>query len=145
VVRDHKFWQMQMHLDTYFNIIDSNLVTMAQQRVDAQPGEDHYLAADIYTRAKGETAYTKTSTDIPFVGFLRRRGIEIIGLSADDEENFGNNYLCIGPRRIIAPNSVSADYREKMAQAGVVAEYVEMAELTEGNGAAHCMTQVVDR
>ena len=28
VVRDHKLWQMQMHLDTHFNIIDKDLCTM---------------------------------------------------------------------------------------------------------------------
>ena len=33
VVRDHKFWQMQMHLDTHFNIIDSNLCTMVRSRL----------------------------------------------------------------------------------------------------------------
>ena len=38
VVRDHKLWQMQMHLDTHFNIIDKDLCTMVSSRLNAQPG-----------------------------------------------------------------------------------------------------------
>ena len=33
VVNDHKWWQMQMHLDTYFNIIDKDLCTMAMAQL----------------------------------------------------------------------------------------------------------------
>lgn len=37
VVVDHKHWQMQMHLDTYFNIIDRDLCTMVASRLNAKP------------------------------------------------------------------------------------------------------------
>ena len=42
VVRDHKLWQMQMHLDTHFNIIDKDLCTMVSSRLNAQPGDPEF-------------------------------------------------------------------------------------------------------
>ena len=45
VVRDHKFWQKQMHLDTWFNIIDKDLCTMVASRLNARPGEPEYAIA----------------------------------------------------------------------------------------------------
>ncbi|MBQ8720999.1 MAG: hypothetical protein IJY67_02470 [Paludibacteraceae bacterium] len=39
VVNDHKWWQMQMHLDTYFNIIDKDLCTLVESRYYAKEGD----------------------------------------------------------------------------------------------------------
>ena len=56
VVRDHKFWQMQMHLDTYFNIIDRDLCTMVTSRLNAQPGSPEFVTCDVYRR-EGKGSY----------------------------------------------------------------------------------------
>ena len=48
VVRDHKLWQMQMHLDTHFNIIDKDLCTMVSSRLNAQPADPEYNTCDIW-------------------------------------------------------------------------------------------------
>jgi arginine deiminase len=145
VVRDHKFWQMQMHLDTYFNIIDRDLCTMVRSRLEAQPGEPEYVTCDIYARAAGEKEYRLIAEDTPFVGFLRERGMQIIPIDPEDEMHYANNYLTIAPRHIMAVGGQSETLQQRFREAGVKVEWVPLESLIDGYGAAHCMTQVMNR
>lgn len=145
VVRDHKFWQMQMHLDTYFNIIDTDLCTMVRSRLEAKQGEPEYVTCDIYARATGEKEYQMIEEDIPFVTFLRERGMEIIPIDPDDEMHYANNYLTIAPRHIMAVGGQSEALQQRLREAGVQAEWIPLESLIDGYGAAHCMTQVLRR
>ena len=145
VVRDHKFWQMQMHLDTYFNIIDRDLCTMVRSRLEAMPDEPEYVTCDIYARAAGEKEYRLITEDMPFVGFLRERGMQIIPIDREDEMHYANNYLTIAPRHIMAVGGQSAALQQRLRDAGVKVEWVPLESLIDGYGAAHCMTQVMNR
>lgn len=145
VVKDALRNTTQMHLDTYFNIIDQNLVTLPATRIQAQKGNNYYLAIDIYTRAHGKRYYQQTTTDGSLVQFLQQRGVSIIPISDEDEDNFASNYLCISPRHILAIEGLSDEFKNNMSSHGVRVEYIKLKELTEGNGCAHCMTQVLLR
>ena len=145
VVRDHKFWQMQMHLDTYFNIIDRNLCTMVRSRLEAMPDEPEYVTCDIYARAAGEKEYRLITEDMPFVGFLRERGMQIIPIDREDEMHYANNYLTIAPRHIVAVGGQSDALQQRFREARVNVEWVPLESLIDGYGAAHCMTQVLQR
>ena len=145
VVRDHKFWQMQMHLDTYFNIIDRDLCTMVRSRLEAMPDEPEYVTCDIYARAAGEKEYRLITEDMPFVGFLREWGMQIIPIDREDEMHYANNYLTIAPRHIMAVGGQSAALQQRLCDAGVKVEWVPLESLIDGYGAAHCMTQVLQR
>ncbi|MBR1381222.1 MAG: hypothetical protein IJ554_01990, partial [Paludibacteraceae bacterium] len=145
VVRDHRFWQMQMHLDTYFNIIDRDLCTMVRSRLEAMPDEPEYVTCDIYARAAGEKEYRLITEDMPFVGFLRERGMQIIPIDREDEMHYANNYLTIAPRHIMAVGGQSAALQQRLRDAGVKVEWVPLESLIDGYGAAHCMTQVMNR
>ena len=145
VVRDHKFWQMQMHLDTYFNIIDRDLCTMVRSRLEAQPGEPEYVTCDIYARAEGEQEYRLIKEDMPFVALLRERGMQIIPIDPEDEMHYANNFLTIAPRHIMAVGGQSEALQQHLAKAGVTVEWVPLESLIDGYGAAHCMTQVLKR
>ncbi len=145
VVRDHKFWQMQMHLDTYFNIIDRDLCTMVRSRLEAMPGEPEYVTCDIYARAAGEKEYRLITEDMPFVGFLREWGMQIIPIDRENEMHYANNYLTIAPRHIMAVGGQSAALQQRLRDAGVKVEWVPLESLIDGYGAAHCMTQVMNR
>ena len=145
VVKDALRNTAQMHLDTYFNIIDYNLVTLPATRLQAQEGENHYLAIDIYTREHGKRYYHQTTTNGSLVQFLQQRGVSIIPISEADEDNFASNYICISPRHIIAIEDVSDDFKNNMKNHGVLVEFLKLKELTEGTGCAHCMTQVLNR
>ncbi|MBQ2497446.1 MAG: hypothetical protein II509_02205, partial [Prevotella sp.] len=144
VVRDHKFWQMQMHLDTYFNVIDRDLCTMVTSRLNAQPGSPEFVTCDVYRREE-KGSYELVERDLSFVDFIRQQGYEIIPINHDDEMHYANNFLTIGPRHIMAVGRQSIDYYKSMADAGVMVEWIPLESLINGYGAAHCMTQVLRR
>lgn len=145
VVRDHKRWQMQMHLDTHFNIIDKDLCTMVSSRLNAKPGDPEYDTCDIWTREPGTKAYSLWKKDQPFVEFIRNRGFDIIPIDVDDEMHYANNFLTIAPRHIMAVGGQSAALQQRFIDAGVTVEWVPLESLIDGFGAAHCMTQVLQR
>ena len=145
VVRDHKRWQMQMHLDTHFNIIDRDLCTMVRSRLEAKPGEPEYNTCDIYVRAPGEKEYRLWQSDLSFVEFIRARGMQIIPIDEADELHYANNFLTIAPRHIMAVDGQSEAYQQRLREAGVRVEWIPLESLIDGYGAAHCMTQVLKR
>jgi arginine deiminase len=145
VVRDHKFWQMQMHLDTHFNIIDSNLCTMVRSRLEAQPGAPEFDTCDIWVREPGTKDYSLWKQDFPFVEYIRNRGFEIIPIDVDDEMHYANNFLTIAPRHIMVVDGQSVELQERFRKAGVTVEWIPLESLIDGYGAAHCMTQVLKR
>ena len=143
VVNDHKWWQMQMHLDTYFNIIDKDLCTLVESRYYAKEGDPEWVTVDLYTRNSGEMEYTLTRKDIPFVEFLEEQGFTIITIKPEDELHYANNFLTIAPRHIMAVGNQSEELQEAFAKHGVKVEWIPLETLIKGYGAAHCMTQVI--
>lgn len=109
VVRDHKFWQMQMHLDTHFNIIDRNLCTMVRSRLEAKPGQPEFNTCDIWVRKLGKVKYSLWKKDKPFVEYIKSRGFTIIPIDYDDEMHYANNFLTIAPRHIMAVGGQSEE------------------------------------
>ena len=145
VVRDHKLWQMQMHLDTHFNIIDKDLCTMVSSRLYAKPGDPEYNTCDIWARKPGKKEYSLWRRDVPFVEYMRGRGYDIIPVDYNDEMHYANNFLTIGPRHIMAVGGQSEEFQRRLREAGVNVEWVPLESLIDGYGAAHCMTQVLKR
>ena len=145
VVHDHKRWQMQMHLDTHFNIIDRDLCTMVCSRLNAQPGEPEFNTCDIYAREPGTKPYYLLQKEVPFVEYMRSRGFQIIPIDYEDEMHYANNYLTVAPRHIMAVAGQSEAYQQRLEDADVTVEWVPMESLIDGYGAAHCMTQVLQR
>lgn len=145
VVKDHKHWQMQMHLDTYFNIVDDHLCTMVASRLFAKCGDQEFVTCDIYSRAHGEKDYHLVDKDLSFVDFLKSHDIEIIPIYEEDEMHYANNFLTIAPREIMAVGGQSDHLAEDFRKAGVHVTWVPLENLIGGYGAAHCMTQVLER
>ncbi|MCQ2341314.1 MAG: arginine deiminase family protein [Paludibacteraceae bacterium] len=145
VVKDHRFWQMQMHLDTYFNIIDKDLCTLVASRLHAQAGEDNFVTADIYAREPDSVAYHLLTADISFVELLQQRGYTIIPIEEADEMHYANNYLTIAPRHIMAVGGQSTELQHALQAQGVTVDWIPLDNLIKGYGAAHCMTQVLHR
>jgi arginine deiminase len=143
VVNDHKWWQMQMHLDTYFNIIDKDLCTLVESRYLAKKGDPEWVTVDLYTRKPGEKKYTLSHREIPFVEFLKQRGFTIIPIKLEDELHYANNFLTIAPRHIMAVGNQSKALQRAFAKHGVQVEWIPLETLIKGYGAAHCMTQVI--
>ena len=143
VVNDHKWWQM--HLDTYFNIIDKDLCTLVESRLYAKEGDPEWVTVDLYTRRPGEKEYTLAQKDVPFVQYLKDSGYTIIPIKVEDELHYANNYLAIAPRHIMAVAGQSEELQENFKRHGVKVEWIPLESLIDGYGAAHCMTQVLSR
>lgn len=142
VVRDNWLEQEQMHLDTYFNCIDRDLVTLSANRYKAGPDSSQYLTVDVYERKNGR--YSRTVEGACFVDFLEKTlGVKVIPISRPDELNYVNNYLTIGPRRIMAVAGQSQELQQALAAHGVDVTWIPLPNLTRGYGAAHCMTQIL--
>jgi len=145
VVRDHKWWQMQMHLDTYFNIIDHDLCTLVSSRLYAKPGAPEFNTCDIWARKPGTREYKLWKQNLSFVDYIRGRGFSIIPIDEADELHYANNFLTIAPRHIMAVGGQSATLQQRFSEAGVTVEWIPLENLICGYGAAHCMTQVLQR
>lgn len=143
VVNDRKWWQMQMHLDTYFNIIDKDLCTLVESRYYAKKGDPEWVTVDLYTREPGTKEYALKQKEIPFVEFLKKRGFEIIPIKPEDELHYANNFLTIAPRHIMAVGNQSEELQKALSENGVKVEWIPLETLIKGYGAAHCMTQVI--
>lgn len=144
VVCDKWKSQDQMHLDTYFNIIDRDLVTLCANRVKAKPGDVDFLTVDVYAKNKAGR-YEKISSGTPFTAFLADRGIDIIPIEKADELNYANNFLTVGVRKIVMVAGQSAELQSRLREHGVEVTWARLDNLMRGYGAAHCMTQVVRR
>lgn len=142
VVHDRWLEQEQMHLDTYFNCIDRDLVTLSANRYKATADSSQYLTVDVYERSGA--SYTKTVEGACFVDFLQNTlGVKIIPISRPDELNYANNFLTIAPRRIMAVAGQSEELQRAFADNGVNVTWIPLPNLTRGYGAAHCMTQIL--
>lgn len=148
VVRDHWNDQYQMHLDTYFNVIDKDLCTLCFNRYDAKDATDpNFLTIDMYARKPGTLKYHVVDkyAGYSFKQFLTDRGISIIRISKPDADHYANNYLAIDGRHIMSVAHQSQALADEYARHGVKVEWVELENLIGGYGAAHCMTQVIKR
>lgn len=144
VVRDHWRNQEQMHLDTYFNVIDRDLATLVENRFAADPQSEHYLTFDLYVRSSG--GYEKEISEGSLLEYLARDlGMTVIPISAADSRTYANNFLTIGAREIMAVDGQSGELQQTLKNLGVKVTWVPLPSLIKGYGAAHCMTQVLVR
>jgi len=147
VVKDA--WQnsQEMHLDTYFNLLDRDLALLVADRHvrDCNVHQNaKCLKADVWIRnARG--TYELVRKNIDFVRLLDEYGIRVIPVSVEDQRAYGINVLTMGPRRIVGAEGVSQAYKMALAEASVQATWVSFDNLQRGYGSADCMTQVLRR
>ena len=145
VVKDGWGEQEQMHLDTYFNIIDRDLCTLSEARYLAAKGDPQYLKIDIWERESPTEPYHKAFENISFVDFIEDElHMKIIPISRRDELTYANNFLTVAPRKIMAVAGQSVELQEDFKANYVDVTWVPLSNLIKGYGAAHCMTQIVD-
>ena len=118
---------------------------MVSSRLNAQPGSPEYNTCDIWARKPGTKEYALWKQDQPFVEYMHGRGFQIIPIDYDDEMHYANNFLTIAPRHIMAVGGQSEELQQRLSDAGVNVEWIPLDNLIGGYGAAHCMTQVLQR
>lgn len=79
------------------------------------------------------------------MNFLQERNYDIIPIDSQDEMHYANNFLTIAPRHIMAVAGQSEALQKRFRNAGVMVEWIPLDNLIGGYGAAHCMTQVLQR
>lgn len=148
VVKDSWKNQYQMHLDTYFNVIDRDLCTLCYNRYDAEDTSDEqFLTIEIYAREPGTKEYHNLPEyrDYGFRQWLGDRGVDVIRISKRDADHYANNFLAIDARYIMSVANQSEELAQEYRRRGVTVEWVPLENLIGGYGAAHCMTQVLTR
>jgi arginine deiminase len=144
VVKDILHDQSQMHLDTYFNIINKDLCVLETRRLEADERDRMYLKADVYELKNGK--YETVSTDKNFVELLKNDlNLKIISASKEDFEEYGINFLTIDAGKIVVVKGVSEKYLEDLQNEGVEVLQIDFTNMKRGWGAAHCTTQVIKR
>lgn len=140
--------QYQMHLDTYFNVIDKDLVTLCFNRYDAEDESDiNFLTIQMFAREPGTKVYHEVDAykGMSFKAFLAERKCKIIRVSKKDADHYANNFLAIDGRHIMSVANQSEELEQAYLENGVTVEWVPLENLIGGYGAAHCMTQVLRR
>ncbi|HVE13674.1 MAG TPA: arginine deiminase family protein [Elusimicrobiota bacterium] len=137
----------RMHLDTVFNILGDR-ATIALGDILTDPKKRRTV--DLYRRmpVKGLPNsvgyYVKVTEDQDFGAFLRSRGFRVATVTHEEQLAFAMNFLNVGEGHVITPFNGDR-YLNMLRSLGVVPEYVPMSCLQQGDGSAHCMTQVIRR
>ena len=153
IVKDPWQNQVQMHLDTFFNIVNGKLALMVEDRLDLKDVSGRITkaadpkkkpTADVYELVDG--SYQLVEKDIGFQKYLESTlGYQILPASIDDQLKYGLNFLTVKSDEILAIDGVSQEYKDRIKAAGVNAIWMPFGNLTSGYGAAHCTTQVIRR
>ncbi|MCS6847160.1 MAG: arginine deiminase family protein [Anaerolineae bacterium] len=142
VVEDPRMDMDEMHLDTYFAMLDRDLAMCVESRLsgDEEPAVKVYApqgTPDDYT-------YVLTRTTL-FSRYLREKGIHVIPFSKAEQLDFAANGLLVAPRRLIGVTRAGEPFAQRLRAAGVEVQTVAFDALSGGYGGPHCSTQVLLR
>jgi arginine deiminase len=142
VVIDPRNNMDEMHLDTYFAMLDRDLAAC----VDTRLSGDEEPVVDIWEPAGNGDAWVYQRTrSVLFSAYLAEKGITVIPFSKAEQDDFAANGLLIGPRQLIGVTRAGADFARRVAEAGVEAQWIAFDALTGGYGGPHCSSQVLVR
>jgi arginine deiminase len=80
-----------------------------------------------------------------FREFLRTKGIEILEVSKEEQENFATNLLNLGNKTVIVALSTNTRVIHELEKRGYRVLSAELHKLVNGYGATHCLTAPVRR
>ncbi|BCX04701.1 MAG: arginine deiminase [Candidatus Roseilinea sp.] len=142
VVEDPRRAMDEMHLDTYFAMLDRDLAVCVASRLSG----DEEPAVRVYTPqgAPDDYTYVLTRTTL-FSRYLREKGIHVIPFSKAEQLDFAANGLLVGPRRLIGVTRAGEPFAQRLRAAGVDVQTIAFDALSGGYGGPHCSTQVLVR
>jgi len=142
VVRDGRLNMDEMHLDTYFAMLDHNLAAC----VDTRLGGSEQPVVDVYVPEDGAHDYRYVRAhSLPFSSYLTQKGIHVIPFSKTQQDNFAANGLLTAPRQLIGVTRAGKPFEDQLRAAGVQTEFISFDALTGGYGGPHCSSQVLHR
>jgi arginine deiminase len=142
VVRDPRMNMDEMHLDTYFAMLDKDLAACVDTRLAGEEEPE----VDVYLPEGDDTNYThKLARTLLFSAYLKEKGITVIPFSKHEQDNFAANGLLISPRKLIGVTRAGASFEQRLRDAGVDTHFIPFDALTGGYGGPHCSSQVLLR
>ncbi len=142
VVEDPRMDMDEMHLDTYFAMLDRDLALCVESRLSG----DEEPAVKVYVPQGAPDSYTYTlARTTPFSRYLQEKGIHVIPFSKAEQLDFAANGLLVGPRRLISAARAGEPLFQRLRAAGVDVQAIAFDALAGGYGGPHCSTQVLVR
>jgi Arginine deiminase len=163
VVKDPWKNQIQMHLDTFFNIINPHLAVLVADRLDVNvcdannvckinpANPEKRLTVDVYESKEPladspHAPYEKVVSDADFQEYVEKKlGFKVLPVSPENQLLYGVNFLTVKSNVLMAIDGSSQDYKDLLAKNGVSVDWMDFSEVTGGYGAAHCTTQSISR
>ncbi|MCS7087634.1 MAG: arginine deiminase family protein [Thermoflexales bacterium] len=142
VVEDPRSALDEMHLDTYFAMLDRDLALCLETRLH---GADE-PAVHIYQPegTPDQFRYVLTRSTL-FSRYLEEKGIKVIPVSKEEQQCFGINGLTLAPKQWVGVRHAGAALHMRLRSAGVTVHETAYAALAGGYGGLHCSTQVLLR
>lgn len=142
VVRDERNNMDEMHLDTYFAMLDKDLAACCDTRLQ---GDEEPLV-DVYAPVGSRNAFSyQLSRTVKFSAYLKEKGIRVIPFSKREQENFAPNGLLVAPRQFIGVTRAGKAFEKRLQKAGAQTQFISFDALTGGYGGPHCSSQVLVR
>lgn len=142
VVEDPRRSMDEMHLDTYFAMLDRDLAACCETRLS---GADEPLVHVYLPEGSPENFRYVLTRSTLFSRYLQEKGVRVIPFSKAEQERFAANGLLVGPRELLLPESVGAGFVARLQAAGVKTHLVPFDTLLGGYGGLHCASQVLVR
>jgi arginine deiminase len=142
VVVDPRNNMDEMHLDTYFAMLDKDLAACVDTRLSGeqeprvevwQPDSDSEAFGMVHTRT------------VLFSAYLEEKGVTVIPFTKSEQDNFAANGLLAGPRDLIGVSRAGAAFERRLQSLGVRTRFIKFDALTGGYGGPHCSSQVLLR
>ncbi len=142
VVQDPRNNMDEMHLDTYFAMLDKDLAACVNSRLSG--AEEPVVQVWQPLGTPNSFTYQLART-VLFSAYLEEKGITVIPFSKAEQDDFAANGLLIAPRHLIGVTRAGADFEARLQAAGVRTEFISFDALTGGYGGPHCSSQALVR
>jgi arginine deiminase len=142
VVIDPRNNMDEMHLDTYFAMLDKDLAACVDTRLSGD--EEPIVNVWQPVGTPGQFEY-KLARTLLFSAYLEEKGVTVIPFSKKEQDDFAANGLLVGPRKLIGVTRAGADFEARLRVMGVDTRFIAFDALTGGYGGPHCSSQVLVR
>ncbi len=142
VVEDPRCQMDEMHLDTYFAMLDHDLAVCCETRLGG--AEEPVVHVYLPEGTPSDFRYVLTRSTL-FSRYLQEKGVHVIPFSKHEQERFAANGLLVGPRDLILPDCVGAGFVARLQAASVTTRLIPFDALIGGYGGLHCASQVLTR
>lgn len=142
VVEDPRGGMDEMHLDTYFAMLDRDLAAVCDYRLS---GFDEPIVHVYQPDGTPDDFVYRLTRKTRLSAYLADKGLEVVPFSKEEQANFAPNGLLTAARKFIGVNKAGESFERRLQAAGVQTTFLSFDALTGGYGGPHCSSQVLVR